>query len=112
MRSPRGALGFTRKVIGQDKSVVFSAEYDPFGVLLSSSTSESFRFTGENHDDKTGLVTLRARQYDPEIGRFASADPVLGSPGEPQTLNRYAYVLPTPLTFTDPSGPCPHASKA
>lgn len=57
----------------REKAVVFSAEYDPFGVLLTSSTSEPFRYTGEKHDDKTGLVYLRACQYEPEIGRFASA---------------------------------------
>jgi len=51
-----------------------------------------------------GLVYLRARYYDPDLGRFVSKDPVLGSLGIPQTLNRYAYVVNNPLKYTDPTG--------
>ncbi len=40
----------------------------------------------------------------PELGRFLSADPVVQAPFNPQTLNRYSYVLNNPLSFTDPSG--------
>lgn len=58
----------------------------------------------EKHDDPTGVVYLRARQYPPDIGRFVSADPVLGSLGMPRTLNRYAYVVNNPVTWIDPSG--------
>jgi hypothetical protein len=36
-----------------------------------------YKFTMEKYDDPTGLVYLRARQYDPDLGRFVSADPVL-----------------------------------
>jgi hypothetical protein len=47
---------------------------------------------------------LRARQYDPDTGRFISLDPVLGSLSVPQTLNRYSYVVNNPLKYTDPTG--------
>jgi hypothetical protein len=38
------------------------------------------------------------------LGRFCSADPVLGSPGDPQSWNRYVYVRDNPVNITDPSG--------
>ena len=38
------------------------------------------------------------------LGRFISADPVVPEPGNPQGLNRYAYVTNNPLKYTDPSG--------
>jgi hypothetical protein len=40
-------------------------------------------------------------------GRFLSVDPVLGSPGDPQSWNRYAYVRGKPLVFVDPDGKNP-----
>src|SRR3989304_2047157 len=100
------ALGSTRKRTWHHPSVAvtFSAEYEPFGRAYTVQGSEAYKYTGEKHDDPTGLVYLRARQYDPDLGRFVSADPVLGALGMPQTLNRYAYVVNNPLKYTDPTG--------
>ncbi|MFQ6102534.1 MAG: RHS repeat-associated core domain-containing protein, partial [Anaerolineae bacterium] len=52
----------------------------------------------------TGLVFMHARYYDARLGRFISADTVVPGPGNPQDLNRYAYVRNNPLNYTDPSG--------
>jgi len=41
------------------------------------------------------------------LGRFLSADTIVPSPGNPQSLNRYAYVYNNPLRFADPSGHWP-----
>jgi len=41
---------------------------------------------------------------DPELGRFISLDPELGSLSAPQTMNRYVYCANNPLRFTDPTG--------
>jgi len=97
-------LGSTRKVLDASRNTVFSTDYEPFGKPYAVTGTESYTYTSEKHDDPTGLVYLRARQYDPDIGRFVSADPVLGTLAAPQTLNRYAYVSNNPLTSTDPSG--------
>ena len=99
-------LGSTRKLVdaGVPPAVVYSAEYEPFGKPYNVQGAEGYRYTGEKHDDPTGLVYLRARQYDPELGRFVSADPLLGSLSTPQTQNRYAYVVNNPLTNIDPTG--------
>ncbi len=42
--------------------------------------------------------------YDPDLGRYLSADPFIQEPANAQSLNRYSYVLNNPLSFTDPSG--------
>lgn len=70
---------------------MFSAEYEPFGKAYRVTGSEAYRYAGEKHDDLTGLVYLKARQYDLDIGRFDSVDPLLGRLSTPQSLNRYAY---------------------
>ncbi len=42
--------------------------------------------------------------YDPMVGRFLSADPVLQAPENFQNYNRYSYCLNNPLKYTDPTG--------
>lgn len=61
-------------------------------------------FTGHEHLDNLSLVHMNGRVYDPKLGRFLSADPVPGNPGDPQSLNPYSYAMNNPLTFTDPTG--------
>jgi RHS repeat-associated protein len=65
-------------------------------------------FTGHEHDPEHGLINMRGRIYDPELGRFTTADPIVQAPFFSQSYNRYAYVLNNPLRFVDPSGflPC------
>ncbi len=41
-----------------------------------------------------------------ELGRFAQADSIISDPYNPQSLNRYSYVLNNPLKYTDPTGHC------
>ncbi len=38
------------------------------------------------------------------LGRFVQPDTIVPEPGNPQSLNRYAYVTNNPLRYTDPSG--------
>ena len=67
------------------------------------------RFTGQRREIGLGLYDYNARFYDPLLGRFLSADSLVPSPTNPQTLNRYAYTLNNPLKHTDPTG---HSAKA
>jgi RHS repeat-associated protein len=80
--------------------------YDAFGKpLISASTVDNdFQYTGEQVDDETGLIYLRARYYDPETGRFISRDPFAGFDTNTQSLNRYTYVQNNPVLYADPSG--------
>ena len=50
------------------------------------------------------MYFYNARYYDPTLGRFISPDTIVTSPANPQSLNRYAYVLNNPLRYTDPTG--------
>ncbi|MDO7905533.1 RHS repeat-associated core domain-containing protein [Paenibacillus sp. JX-17] len=66
-----------------------------------------FRYSGELWDDATELQYLRARWYDPEMGRFISEDTFTGSIIDPISLNLYAYVNNNPLKYWDPTGHAP-----
>jgi RHS repeat-associated protein len=61
-------------------------------------------FTGQRRDVGTGLYHYGARYYDSTIGRFIQPDTIVPQPGNPQSLNRYSYVLNNPLRYTDPTG--------
>ncbi|WP_419619689.1 RHS repeat-associated core domain-containing protein, partial [Thiolapillus sp.] len=61
-------------------------------------------FTGHEHLDDLGLIHMNGRVYDPDLGRFLSADSIVQFPNNSQSYNRYSYVLNNPLSYTDPSG--------
>jgi|SRR5208282_5378025 len=106
-------LGSTRSVAhwnasspSTDGAVCFSVDYYPYGQELDYATNcpQNYKFTGYELDSETGNFYAFARHYSPRLGRFLSPDPLGGSPGNPQGMNRYAYVLNMPLMATDPSG--------
>jgi len=84
--------------------------YYPYGEvrpgLEGTGLPTDRRFTGQRREAGLGLYDYGARYYDPALGRFVSADMVVPEPGNPQTLNRYAYTLNNPVRYTDPSGHC------
>lgn len=84
-------------------SLVSSITYTPFGLTRSGSVPSDIKFTGQRLDE-TGLYYYGERYYDPMIGRFISADTAGQHLTNPQTLNRYSYVVNNPLRYTDPSG--------
>jgi hypothetical protein len=47
---------------------------------------------------------MGARLYEPYINRWIQPDTIVPDPANPQSLNRYAYVLGNPLKYVDPSG--------
>ncbi len=82
--------------------------YEPFGSSRTATKvspvapDNAMRFTGE-YLDPTGLYHLRARQYDPGLGRFTATDPLPAGPSDPY-VSTYAYVNNRPTLFVDPSG--------
>ena len=62
------------------------------------------RYTGKERDTESGNDYFSARYYASSMGRFMSPDPMGGHYENPQTLNKYAYVINNPLTMTDPTG--------
>lgn len=69
-----------------------------------STGTEERGFTGHEMLDEIGLIHMNGRLYDPELGRFLQADPIIQNPLDGQNYNRYSYVGNNPLSYTDPSG--------
>ena len=69
-------------------------------------TASGQQFTLKERDVETGLDYFGARYYGSMQGRFTSPDPLLssGSVEDPQSWNRYSYVLNNPLALIDPDG--------
>ncbi|MFF2126026.1 RHS repeat-associated core domain-containing protein [Streptomyces olivochromogenes] len=82
---------------------------DPYGAPRGKLTPENGKWPGEKGfvggtlDASTGLTHLGAREYDPNLGKFISPDPVIDFT-RPQQMNGYAYASNTPVTLSDPSG--------
>jgi len=68
-------------------------------------------FTGHESVEEVGIIHMNGRIYDPMLGRFLQADPIIQAPNNSQSLNRYSYVINNPLSLTDPSGFSFSASK-
>jgi RHS repeat-associated protein len=102
-------LGSVRAITDASGSIVATYRTDEFGnpTATTGSSTQPYRFSGEPRDG-TGLIYLRARYYDPSIGRFMSRDYFAGSLARCQTLNRYSYALNNPATLVDPSGLTPN----
>ena len=64
------------------------------------------QYTGYERDKESGLDYAQARYFNSNHGRFTSVDPLTASAliRNPQTFNRYSYVLNSPYKFTDPLG--------
>jgi RHS repeat-associated protein len=101
-------LGSTSLVLNSNATEHNWLLYKPFGYLrwptITSGISTPYRFTGQRHDDSTGLYFYNARYYDPTLGRFTQADTIVPESGNPQSLNRYSYTYNNPLRYTDPTG--------
>ncbi len=64
----------------------------------------SYAFTGQELDPETGLYYYGARYYNPNIGRFISADSEIDGVFTTQGFNRYTYAQNNPVNYSDPSG--------
>ena len=77
-----------------------SYDYDAFGVELNKDANDTnlFRYCGEQYDNETDSIYLRARYYSPSLGRFTTEDPA--KDGD----NWYSYCAGNPVNSWDPSG--------
>jgi RHS repeat-associated protein len=89
-------LGSTSATSGASVS---AQTYYAYGNIRSTTGTvpTDFGFTGQRRDASAGLMYYGARYYDSALGRFVSADTMVPSAGNPQSLNRYASRLRSPL---------------
>jgi len=123
----RDHLGSVDTVASWNGSLLHEMSYDPFGGRRESdwssdiSTSEmndailyehrrlARGFTDHEHLNRTGFIHMNGRLYDPRIGRFLQADPIVQFPGGSASYNRYSYVYNSSMSAVDPSGyACEH----
>lgn len=99
------SLGSVVAITDSTGAVEQTYDYDVFGVIRAAtgSSMNHYTFTGEE-GDASGLMYLRARYYEPAVGRFLSADPHPADRADTQSINRYAYVKNNPTNYVDPSG--------
>jgi RHS repeat-associated protein len=100
-----GSTSLTTDITG---TLVAETRYLPYGEERWTNEAQptDFTFTGQRAEAGFRLMDYNARYYDPGLGRFVSADTVVPEAGNPQALNRYSYVLNSPLKYADPTGHC------
>lgn len=115
---PRGLLGFIRRdefysvitdhegsirLVVKGDEVVAAYDYLPYGNSMREYGSDpeahiSYRYTGQELDEETGLYNYHTRFYDPSIGRFYQIDP------KGQYFSPYKYASNSPVSVVDPDG--------
>lgn len=114
---PKGLIGFIRndefysvicdhegsiRLIIKNEEVVAAYDYLPYGNLIRQygipQVQISYRYTGQEWDEETGLYNYHARLYDPDIGRFYQIDP------QEQYASPYKYAGNSPVSMVDPDG--------
>jgi RHS repeat-associated protein len=94
-----------RGLFGTSGAITHSYQYSAFGEKLKQSegTHNPLRFAARELDWQTGLYYVRARWYDPFLGRFLSEDPI----GLEGGINQYTYAANDPINRRDPTGMIP-----
>lgn len=115
---PKGLIGFMRRdefysvvtdhegsirLVVKNGEVVAAYDYLPYGNLMrkyghNPDAHISYRYTGQEWDEETGLYNYHARFYDPSIGRFYQIDP------KGQYFSPYKYAGNSPISMIDPDG--------
>ncbi|MFH1722987.1 MAG: LamG-like jellyroll fold domain-containing protein [Elusimicrobiota bacterium] len=103
------ALGSVVALSDSDGNIVERVEYESYGkptfidavsgsTRSVSSVGDPFTYVGREYEEDSGLIYMRARYYDAELGRFISKDPAFAS------TNLYAYAESDPVNHKDTSG--------
>ena len=95
-------LGTPQVITDSNQSVVWQAEYEPFGqaTITTGTITNNLRFPGQYFDAETNLHYNYFRDYDPTIGRYIESD-LIGLRGG---LNTYNYALQNSIRYSDPEG--------
>ena len=102
-----GSEHYRSDIAGNQESTFASL---PFGELVESNGPDAspshFALLDQDLNSNANLSHAMFREYSSFQGRWTSPDPYQGSydDGNPQSLNRYTYVLNNPLVYKDPQG--------
>jgi RHS repeat-associated protein len=96
--------GSTRILADARGGITSRFDYDAFGNALISTSGTQILYAGQFLDAATGLYDLRARNYDPIIGRFISADTFAGYLSDPISLESFLYAADNPANYVDLGG--------
>lgn len=113
--SPRVVTDGAGRVVSRHDYTAFGGEIsETIGNIGGRDTAHGYgesdeirqQYTGYERDKESGLDFAQARYYQSMHGRFTSVDPLTASANlrNPQTFNRYSYVLNSPYKFVDPLG--------
>jgi len=111
----RNLFGDVVAILDIDGNIVARYEYDAWGNLVSL---EDFSFSGVGHinpiryrgyywDELAGMYYLVTRWYNPQLGRFISADIYFDTGHGVLGANMFAYAINNPIMFWDPMGTSP-----
>ena len=94
------------QLLDESGNVTKTYEYDSFGneVKPEKKDENPYRYCGEYYDKETEEVYLRARYYEPSVGRFITRDTYTGESNEPLSLHLYTYCENDGVNAWDPSG--------
>ena len=94
------------QLLDESGNVTKTYEYDSFGneVKPEKKDENPYRYCGEYYDKETEEVYLRARYYEPSVGRFITRDTYTGESDEPLSLHLYTYCANDGVNAWDPSG--------
>lgn len=101
------------QLMDESGKVTKTYEYDSFGneVNPDSKDENPFRYCGEYYDKETEEIYLRARYYQPNVGRFLTRDTYTGEEDEPESLHLYTYCYNNPVYYMDVTGNKPIQPK-
>jgi RHS repeat-associated protein len=111
-------LGSSDALLGSSGNLLVQESFAPFGqrrgstwtgvpssgdyAAIAGTTRRGFTYQEEL--DNISLIHMNGRVYDPNVGRFLSVDPLIGSVADSQSVNPYTYVGNRPLSAIDPTG--------
>jgi RHS repeat-associated protein len=87
-------------------AAISRSEYLPYGEAWVQTGDKGYapKYNGQELDGESDFYYYNARHYDPQIGRFISADTVVDGATTSAGWNRYMYVHGNPVMYKDPSG--------
>mgnify|MGYP003255521270 CR=1 FL=1 len=94
------------QLLDESGNVTKTYEYDSFGNEIKPEKKDEnpYRYCGEYYDKETEEVYLRARYYEPSVGRFITRDTYTGESDEPLSLHLYTYCANDGVNKCDADG--------